>query len=149
MKIIFDEVFRLPAEQLYSYFETPADWARIFGMSGVTKALEDDWYAVGLKRFPFPLVARNTHQEANRSVAWTFRGFWRGRGEVHFVTEGDSTWVRGFEEISARPLFFLSPIFEWLLFERTFKTVWNVGWYRLHKMEQSLAESHAHSKGED
>jgi len=48
------------------------------------KGLGDGWYAVPLKRFPFPLVAKNTEQKANEHVSWIFRGFWRGRGAVHF-----------------------------------------------------------------
>jgi hypothetical protein len=86
-----------------------------------------------LKRFPFPLVARNTEQSENEFVRWVFRGFWRGRGEVRFAKTTDGVVVEGFEEIAVRWLFFLSPVIERLFLERTFNAIWEIGWHRLRK----------------
>jgi hypothetical protein len=85
MIIQFRHEFSLPVEAVYSYFHTPADWVRLYGLAGAVKDLGEGWYAVPLKRFPFPLVAKNTEQTPNELVRWIFRGFWRGRGEVRFT----------------------------------------------------------------
>ena len=138
MIIEFNERFNLSAAEVYTYFRTPADWPRLFGMAGDTKDLGDGWYAVALKNFPFPLVAKNTDQEPNRLVRWVFRGFWRGRGEVRFVETSEGVMVEGFEEIAVRPLFFLSPVVERLFLERAFRTVWEIGWHRLRKNASSF-----------
>jgi hypothetical protein len=141
MIIRFKEQFNLSAAEVYSYFDTPADWPRLFGMAGDSKDLGDGWYAIALKNFPFPLVAKNTDQQANTVVRWVFRGFWRGRGEVRFVENADGVVVEGFEEIAVRPLFFLSPIFERLVLERRFRAVWEIGWHRLRKGEARRGDS--------
>ncbi len=141
MILEFKEQFRLPAAKVYSYFETPADWARVFGLKGTSKNLGDGWYEVPLKNFPFPLVARNTEQELGKMVRWVFRGFWKGRGEVRFVETPDGVLVEGFEEVAARPLLFLSPLVERLVLERGFRAVWKIGWHRMRKMEADGGDS--------
>jgi hypothetical protein len=138
MIVRFDHAFRLPVSELYSYFRTPADWARLFGFADDVRDLGDGWYSVPLKRFPFPLEARNTEQEENRFARWVFRGFWRGRGEVRLEEGTDGVVVAGFEEIAVRRLHFLSPVVERLFLERGFRAVWNVGWHRLRKMESGI-----------
>jgi hypothetical protein len=143
MIIRFNEQFNLPAAEIYSYFHTPADWPRLFGMAGDSKDLGDGWYAIPLKHFPFSLVAKNTGQEPNKLVRWVFRGFWRGRGEVRFVETADGVAVEGFEEIAVRPLFFLSPFFEQLFLKRRFCAVWEIGWHRLRKSEAPTGSSGA------
>ena len=143
MIIRFNEQFNLSAAEVYSYFDTPADWPRLFGMAGDSKDLGDGWYAIALKNFPFPLVAKNTEQEPNTVVRWVFRGFWRGRGEVRFVETADGVCVEGFEEIAVRPLFFLSPLFERLFLKRRFSAVWEIGWHRLRKREAARDDSGA------
>lgn len=140
MIIQFNEQFNLPAAEVYTYFRSPADWPRLFGMAGDTRDLGDGWYAVALKNFPFPLVAKNTNQEPSRLVRWVFRGFWRGRGEVRFIEVDDGVRVEGFEEIAVRPLFFLSPVVERLFLERAFRAVWEIGWHRLRKNARDLPE---------
>ncbi len=79
MLITFSEQFTLPVEEVFSYFASPADWARLYGSTGV-RDLGSGWFAVGIKGFPFPLVAKSTEVETDRLVRWTFRGFWRGEG---------------------------------------------------------------------
>jgi len=133
MIIRFNEHFNLAAAEVYPYFHTPADWTRLYGLAGGAKGLGDGWYAVPLKHFPFPLVAKNADQETNKVVRWVFRGFWRGRGEVRFVETKDGVTVEGFEEIAVRWLFFLSPLFERLFLERRFRAIWEIGWHRLRK----------------
>jgi hypothetical protein len=135
--IAFNERFNLSAAEVYTYFRTPADWPRLFGMAGDTKDLGDGWYAVALKNFPFPLVAKNTEQEPDRMARWVFRGFWRGRGEVRFVETSEGVTVEGFEEIAVRPLFFLSAVVERLLLEKRFRAIWEIGWHRLRKKASS------------
>jgi len=141
--IRFKERFRLPLEEVSTYFETPADWARLFGFAGTARELEDGWYEVPLKKFPFPLVARNTEHVPGKQARWVFRGFWRGEGEVRFTDSRDETTVEGYEEIAVRPLFFLSPPVERLFLERGFRAVWAVGWHRLRKLEASRTGSGA------
>lgn len=140
MIIRFNEHFRLPVAEVYQYFETPADWPRLYGLAGDPKDLGDGWHAVALKRFPFPLVAKNVDHEPCKEVRWIFRGFWRGRGEVRFTETADGVTVEGFEEIAVRPLFFLSPLFERLFLERSFRAIWEIGWHRLRKREQQRLE---------
>jgi hypothetical protein len=43
--------------------------------------------------------------------------------------------VEGYEEISVRYLFFLSPLIERLFLERSFRSIWEIGWRRLRKRE--------------
>ncbi len=137
MIIRFDEHFTLPVTEVYSYFRTPADWTRLFGLAGDPKDLGDGWYAVALKHFPFPLVAKNVDHEANKVVRWVFRGFWCGRGEVRFEDTANGVRVEGLEEVAIRPLFFFSPIFERLFLEKRFRAIWDIGWHRLRKSEAS------------
>ena len=136
MIIEFNERFRLPVSEVYSYFKTPADWTRLYGLAGDPKDLGDGWFAIALKSFPFPLVAMNTVQKPNEMVRWVFRGFWRGEGEVRFVDTPDGVLVEGFERISVKYLFFLSPLFERLFLERSFRAIWGIGWHRLRKHEK-------------
>ncbi len=133
MIITFKREFALPVAEVYSYFRTPADWTRLYGLAGDVEDRGDGWFAVPLKRFPFPLVARNTEQVENEHVRWVFRGFWRGEGEVRFAETSRGVVVEGYEEIAVRWLFFLSPIVERLFLERTFQAIWEIGWHRLRK----------------
>ncbi len=87
----------------------------------------DGWFAVTLKGFPFPLVARNTENEPNERVRWVFRGFWRGRGKVRFSPAAGGVIVEGYEEIAARWLSFLSPLVKRLFLERRFHAIWATG----------------------
>lgn len=133
MIIRFSHEFLLPPEEVYTYFQTPADWTRLFGFAGDVRDLGDSWYSVPLKRFPFPLEARNIEQKTNELCRWVFRGFWRGRGEVRLSAIPGGVAVEGYEEISVRWLFFLSPLVERLFLERSFNSVWEIGWHRLRK----------------
>jgi hypothetical protein len=137
MEYRFEQTFALPIDEVFSYFRTPADWTRIFGLAGEVEDRGDGWYAIPLKSFPFPLVARNTVVEATEHVHWVFRGFWRGEGDVTFTGSDDHVTVRGYEKVSVRWLFFLSPIVEKLILERRFRAIWEHGWRRLRKAESS------------
>ncbi len=137
MRIDFDQHFELRPADVYGYFETPRDWTRLYGLMGEVADLGGGWYSVPLKRFPFPLVARNTRVEPKRLVRWTFRGFWKGDAEIRFSETEDGVRVQGFEEISVRYLGFLSPLAEKLFLERTFKGIWRAGWRRLRKLADS------------
>jgi len=135
MRIAFNEHFRLPTAEIYQYFRTPGDWTRLYGLVGSPDELGDGWYAIGLKGFPFPLVARNIEHEPEKLVRWVFRGFWRGSGEIRFEETDEGVLVSGFEEIAVRWLLFLSPLVEKTLLERRFRTIWEIGWNRLRKRE--------------
>jgi len=139
MIIKFKHKFSLPVEVVYSYFQTPADWVRLYGLVGQVKDLGEGWYAIPLKKFPFPLVAKNTLQTSNVLVRWIFRGWWRGRGQVQFTQTREGVIVEGYEEIAVRWLFFLSPLFERLFLERRFRSIWEIGWHRLRKQESERA----------
>ena len=86
MLIKFDEELDLPVDDVYPYFRTPKDWARLFGAFGEVEDRGDGWYAVPLRRFPFPLVARVTKDEPLSAVRWEFGGSWRGGGNAFTPT---------------------------------------------------------------
>lgn len=135
MVIRFSELIRLPAAEIYSCFKSPADWVRLYGFAGRVRDLGDGWFAVPLLWFPFPLVARVTDAEPDRLVRWTFRGFWRGAGEVRLVDRADGVLVEGFEDISARWLPVVGPLLERVFMEREFRRIWALGWRRLRTHE--------------
>ena len=140
MRIEFDERFELPAGELFSYFATPADWPRLYGLAAEVRDLGGGWCAVPLASFPFPLVARNTVVEPTRLVRWEFRGFWRGGGEVTFESSAGAVSLTGHEEISVRWLGPLSRLLEKLFLERRFRAIWALGWRRLRRQEQAARE---------
>jgi len=144
MLITFSERFTLPVEEVFSYFASPADWGRLYGSAGV-RDLGSGWFAIGLKGFPFPLVAKSTVVEDNKRVCWTFRGFWRGEGEIRFTPSAGSVLLEGHERVAVRWLFFLSPVVERLLLESQFRTIWQLGWRRLHKREHSVRPISSHA----
>lgn len=139
MLIEFDEHFDLPIEEVYPYFRSPKDWPRLYGSFGAVEERGDGWYAVPLRRFPFPLVAKVTRDEPNQCVAWTFGGFWRGDGEVSFRPTDRGVAIRGYERISIRPLARLSGLLERLFLERRFRRVWALGWRRLRRQAERTA----------
>lgn len=138
MIIRFDERFALPVEEIHSYFQTQADWIRLYGFAGRVEDRGDGWFAVPLQSFPFPLVAKITALEPNARVHWTFRGFWRGDGEVRFSVTDGRTRVEGFERISIRCLSVLSPLVEKPFLESRFRALWERGWRRLRKREAGI-----------
>jgi len=139
MLIEFDREFAIPVEEAYSYFRTPPDWPRLFGSFGEVENRGQGWYAVPLRNFPFPLVARMTRDEPLNCVAWEFGGFWRGEGQVSFVAKGRGVAIRGFERISARPLGWLAPAVEPFLMQKRFEKVWESGWRKLSREAASRA----------
>ena len=140
MIIHFKQQFALPIDEIFSYFQTPADWTRLYGLAGEVKNLGEGWFAIPLKSFPFPLVAKNTIVEPAKRVHWKFRGFWRGEGEFTFEKSNDHVTIEGYEKISIRWLFFLSPIVEKLFLERQFQGIWELGWRRLRKAERDFGK---------
>lgn len=133
MLIQFDEQIDLPVERVYAYFRSPKEWPRLYGSFGDVEERGEGWYAVPLRRFPFPLVARVTRAEPNRCVSWTFRGFWRGDGEVSFHPTERGVAIRGYERISVGPLACFSRFLERVMLERPFRRVWASGWRRLRR----------------
>lgn len=138
MIIRFHETFALPAADVYAYFRTPADWVRLYGFAGQVEDRGGGWYAVPLRGFPFPLVARITDDDPPRRVTWRFRGFWRGDGEVRIEEVVGGVVVEGHEDISVRWLGIFSPLVERPLFERQFRRIWQLGWDRLRKHEPAV-----------
>ena len=139
MLIEFDEHFDLSADQVYPYLRSPQDWPRLYGAFGDVEDRGDGWYAVPLRAFPFPLVAKMTKDEPNKRVAWTFKGFWRGSGEVSFVPTDHGVRIQGYEEISVRVLPVLSVVLEHFFLERRFRRVWASGWRRLRDQAEGVS----------
>lgn len=133
MLIEFAEEFDLPVDEVYPYFRTPRDWPRLYGSFGEVQDRGEGWYAVPLRGFPFPLVAKVTCDQPNEAVAWTFRGFWSGQGQVAFEPSERGVVVRGHERISLRYLPLLGRLLERLVLERRFRRVWESGWRRLRR----------------
>ena len=142
MRIEFKEEFSLPVQVIFDYFKTPNDWSRLYGAFGAVIDKGDGWYAVPLKRFPFPLMAKITALKTNRLVHWQFKGFWRGEGEVRFNQSNGKVTVEGYEEISILCLFMFSPIVEKLFIQRRFEKVWRYGWRKLHQQEGMVQSLH-------
>jgi hypothetical protein len=82
MLIEFDEEIDLPPERLYAYFRTPVDWARLFAAFGKVEARGDGWYAVSLRSFPFPLVAKITRAGLLAKAKKHWERFLRGRWKM-------------------------------------------------------------------
>jgi len=141
MLIRFDKQFTLPIDEIFSYFRTPADWTRLYGLADAVRDRGNGWVAVPLKSFPFPLVAKNTDVELNRRVRWEFRGFWRGDGEVRFIASDEGVRIEGYERIAVRWLGMLSPLVEKLFLESRFRAIWELGWRRLEQRARSSARS--------
>jgi hypothetical protein len=137
MLIEFDEEFELPVEEAYPYFRSPMDWPRLFGAFGEVEGRGGGWYAVPLRGFPFPLVARVTRDEPLECVHWEFKGFWRGEGQVSFVPTSRGVVIRGYERVSPCLLPWLAPIVERLFLEKRFQRVWDSGWRRLGRQAAS------------
>jgi len=114
---------------------------RLYGLVGEVKNRGDGWYAVPLKRFPLPLVAKITTLEPFRLVRWQLGGFWRGTGEVRFALEPGGVQVEGYEEIGARWLPGFSRMLETLFMEREFQRIWSLGWSRLRSGEAASSWS--------
>jgi len=139
MLIRFAEELDLPVEEVYPYFRTAQDWPRLYGAFGEVVDRGDGWYAVPLRRFPFPLVARVTRDEPLECVRWEFGGAWRGDGEVRFTPTASGVAVQGYEEITLRPLGWLAPLVERLFLESRFTKVWESGWRRLRRQAAARA----------
>ena len=135
MYLSFREEFDLPISIIFPYFKSPSEWAKLYGVVKPTKVLEDDWHAIPLKIFPFPLLAKNVEYHHEKKVRWIFGGFWRGVGEVNFYSENNKTIVEGFEYITPHGLWFVSSLFEKHIMEKEFERIWNLGWKRIRKNE--------------
>lgn len=129
----FSERVGLDPKTVYSYFRTPEDWTRLYGAFGATRDLGDGWYAIGLRSFPFPLVAKIVTDEPERRVRWRFRGFWSGEGEVRLEPVEGGVVIDGFEDITPKGLSLLAPLVERWFLERRFRALWAAGFRRLRK----------------
>jgi len=133
MYLSFREEFDLPISIIFPYFKSPSEWAKLYGVVKPTKVLEDDWHAIPLKMFPFPLVAKNVEYHHEKNVRWIFGGFWRGVGEVNFHSKNNKTIVEGFEYITPHGLWLMSSIFDKYFMKKEFERIWNLGWKRIRK----------------
>ena len=136
MYLQFREEFHLPAHRIFRYFATPADWATLYGAPSDTRVKGGGWYVVPLKRFPFPLVARNVEAQPDRLVRWVFGGFWRGVGQVQLIESGDTTLVEGFEYITAHGGWLLATFIEERFMTAEFERIWALGWDRIRRNER-------------
>lgn len=142
MLLSFEERIELPAATVYAYFRTPEDWVRLYGSFGEVRDLGDGWRSVALRGFPWPLVARITHDEPERRVSWEFRGFWQGDGEVRFDSVADGVVVSGHERIRPAGLSLLAPLAERLFLDRRFRAIWALGFRRLRKQAARSKAGH-------
>jgi len=148
MRVEFNEEFGLPVEEVYPYFRSPEDWPRLFGAFGPAEDRGQGWHAVPLRGFPFPLVARITTDEPMKHVRWQFEGFWCGVGQVSFAPTSHGVVIRGFEEVSPRPLLFLAPLAERLFLAKRLESVWESGWRRLRRQAATRHSSAPPLSGE-
>ncbi len=132
MHFEFDEMIQLPPDVIYDYFKTPQDWVRLYGVAGEVKDRSDGWFAVPMRRSPFPLVARMTVTEPDTRAAWDLRGFWKGHGDIHLEAVGDSTRITGHETVNIPRMLGLGPLLEKRI-EPQFVAVWESGWKRLRR----------------
>ena len=94
MYLSFREEFDLPIGKIFPYFKSPSEWAKLYGVVKPTKVLKDDWHAIPLKIFPFPLLAKNVEYHHEKNVRWIFGGFlsikqWKnitGKLFIHFCS---------------------------------------------------------------
>lgn len=135
MYLQFKEEFNLPVRDIFPYFKTPADWAKLYGTVKPSKVLKNEWHSIPLKMFPFPLVAKNVVSQNGKKVRWVFGGFWRGVGEVNFSAENNKTVIEGYEFITPHGFWLFSALFEKFFMEREFKRIWEIGWKRIRKNE--------------
>jgi hypothetical protein len=134
MWLDFHVATRLPPEEVYDFFRTPADWPRLFSAFGDVSVRDDGWYTVPMHRSPIPLVAKNTADRPGERVAWDLRGFWKGDGEVRLEATATGTRVAGHEEVNLPRLLGLGALLDkWA--EPRFAAVWESGWRRLRKMD--------------
>jgi hypothetical protein len=140
MRIEFDEEFGVPVEEAYGYFRTPMNWPRLFPAFGEATDLGGGECAVPFRGFPFPLVTRITRDESLRCVEWIFSGFWKGEGQVTFEPTSGGVVIRGYEEVSLRPLLWLAPLVERRFLEARFRRVWESGWRRLRRQTAAKGE---------
>ncbi len=88
---------------MYAFFRTPMGWARLYGLFGEVRALEDGWRAVPLQGLPWPLVARITEDRPLELVRW--RG-WRpltALAERLFLEQRfRGIWAMGFRRLHRR-----------------------------------------------
>ena len=139
MLIEFDEEVDLPVEDVYPYFRSPLDWPRLYGAFGEVEDRGQGWYAVPLRGFPFPLVARGTKDEPLKSVQWTFEGVGRGEGQVSFAPRSRGVAILGFERISPQLPLGLGSLVERLFLAKRFEKVWESGWRRLRRQAAGRA----------
>lgn len=141
MLIEFDEEIDLPVERIYRYFRSPVDWPRVIPAFGEVEDRGGGWYAVALRSFPFPLVTKITRDDPNDTVAWSFKSFWRGQGEIKLVARGGRTRVQGYERVSIRVLPLMSRLLERLFLESRFRRIWASGWRRLRRLAAEGTET--------
>jgi hypothetical protein len=132
MHFEFDETIQLPPDAVYDYFKTPRDWVRLYGAFGEVTDRGDGWFAVPMRRSPFPLIARMTVTEPDTRAAWDLRGFWKGHGDIHLEAVGDGTRIAGHETVNIPRMLGLGPLLEKRI-EPQFVAVWESGWKRLRK----------------
>ena len=76
MIVRFDDEFSPPGADVYSYFEMPADWARLFGLAGTAEDLGEGWCSVARRDSPFPWwhVSSRRSRESGRGGSFVRSG---------------------------------------------------------------------------
>ncbi len=142
MRIDYDLITTLSAEDAYDIFRTPANWPRLFTAFGEPATARNGWVRVPIRRSPFALKAKVTTAEPFGLVAWQIRGFWHGHGEVHIERADAGTRIRGYEKITPpRMLGWSGLIQRWA--QPRFEAVWESGWRQIRLYDESQTQQQA------
>jgi hypothetical protein len=68
MYLSFEEEFDIPVNRIFPYFESPSEWGKLYGVVKPPKVMKNDWHAIPVKKFPFPLMAKNVEYHHEKSV---------------------------------------------------------------------------------
>ncbi|MDJ0924043.1 MAG: SRPBCC family protein [Acidimicrobiia bacterium] len=139
MQLEFREEIPLSPAEIYGFMRSPRDWTRLYGSFGEIEDRGDGWYAVPLRRSPFPLVARIVEDVPEQRVAWELSGFWRGHGEINLEPGEHGTRITGQETVRIPNLLGIGRVLEARFFEPRFRAIWESGWRRLRGMAGSEA----------
>ena len=131
MRIEFCEEVPVDPETVFGFFRSPSDWTRLYRAFVGVRQRRDGSEVVRLRRFPIGLVTRMADVRPPERAAWTFDGFFAGRGEVRLSEITTGTRIEGYEEVSIPSLLGLGALLERRLLAPRFRAIWAQGWRTL------------------
>ena len=84
MKILFDETFERPIEEVYSYFRPPRDWVRLYGVAGEVR---------------FTVQGEGVRLEGYETISIRWLGFLSPLVEVFLKKEFTGIWNLGWRRL--------------------------------------------------